>query len=101
MRSQIELYKIQHSDALPSAAAVGLVNAMTTQTDAAGAAYVAGVSTTGPFGPYVQKIPTNSFNGLATIREDGAAAGANTEGWRFDTATGAFHADDSAAHAAL
>ena len=102
MRSQIELYKIQHSDALPSAAAVGLVNALITQTDAAGAAYQAGVSTTGPFGPYVQKIPTNSFNGRNSIREEAAStAGADTDGWVFITTTGAFYADDTAVHAAL
>ena len=101
MRSQIELYKIQHSDALPSAAAVGLVLALTSQTDAAGAAYGA-ASTTGPFGPYVQKIPTNSFNGLSTIREEAAStAGAGTHGWTFITTSGAFYADDNAAHAAL
>ncbi|MBN2269202.1 MAG: prepilin-type N-terminal cleavage/methylation domain-containing protein [Sedimentisphaerales bacterium] len=94
MRSQIELYKIQHNDALPSAAAVGFVAALTGQTDIAGAAGT-------DYGPYLQKIPTNQFNDSSTIRIDGAAAGAGTDGWQFDTATGGFYADDSAAHAAL
>jgi len=96
MRSQIELYKIQHNDALPSAAAVGLVLALTGQTDIAGAAGT-------DYGPYLQKIPTNQFNDLNTIREEAGAstAGANTHGWVFNTGTGVFQADDTAAHAAL
>jgi general secretion pathway protein G len=93
MRSQIELYQIQHNDDLPGAGTATFVQAMIGQTDVAGA-----VGT--DFGPYVQQMPTNSFNNLATVRADGAAAGANTEGWRFDTASGAFQADDDATHAA-
>jgi len=94
MRSQIELYKIQHNDELPGSGTASFVLALTGQTDVAGA-----VGT--DYGPYLQKIPTNQFNDLDTVRLDGAAAGANTEGWRFDTTTGAFYADDSVAHAAL
>jgi general secretion pathway protein G len=97
VRSQIELYKIQHlNDALPGAGTATLVQALTGQTDAAGAAGT-------DFGPYLQQIPTNPFSATEaigiTIREDGAAAGAGTEGWRFNTTTGDFRADDSAAHA--
>ena len=98
MRSQIELYKIQHNDNLPSSAAVGFVLALTGQTHIDGSA---GDASGDEYGPYVQKIPTNQFNDRSTVRIDGAAAGANTDGWRFDTGTGAFHADDTAAHAAL
>jgi len=105
MRSQIELYKIQHSDALPSAASVGLVSAMTTQTDADGDAYASGTSTTGPFGPYVQKIPTNSFNGSNTIATGTATTVPivtdNSAGWYFNTSSGAFNACDSNSHADL
>jgi general secretion pathway protein G len=94
VRSQIELYKIQHNDQLPGAGTASWVLAMTGQTDVAGA-----VGT--DYGPYLQKIPTNQFNDLNTVRIDGAAGGANTEGWRFDATTGAFQADDTAVHAAL
>jgi general secretion pathway protein G len=94
VRSQVELYKIQHNDQLPGAGTASWVLAMTGQTDIAGA-----VGT--DYGPYLQKVPTNQFNDLNTVRIDGGAAGLNTEGWRFDTTTGAFQADDSAAHAAL
>jgi len=97
VRSQIELYKIQHNDNLPAAVGEGTADftrRMTEQTDISGA-----VGT--DYGPYLQKIPTNQFSDLSTVRVDGAAAGANTDGWRFDTTTGAFQADDTAAHAAL
>jgi general secretion pathway protein G len=93
VRSQIELYKIQHNDNLPGAGTATWVEAMTGKTDIAGA-----VGT--DYGPYLQKIPTNQFNDLNTVRLGGAAAGANTDGWRFDTTSGAFQADDTAAHAA-
>jgi general secretion pathway protein G len=93
MRSQIELYKIQHNDALPGAGTASFILALTGQTDIAGA-----VGT--DYGPYVQKIPTNQFNDDDTVRIDGAAPGAATDGWQFNTTTGAFHAD-TAAHAAL
>jgi len=94
VRSQIELYKIQHNDQLPGAGTATWVQAMTGQTDIAGAVGA-------DYGPYLQKVPTNQFNDLETVRIDGAAAGANTDGWRFDATTGAFQADDTAVHAAL
>jgi general secretion pathway protein G len=100
VRSQIELYKIQHNDNLPGVvngthtAGANFQAAMTGQTDIFGE-----VGT--DYGPYLQKVPMNQFNNDDSIRIDGAAAGAGTDGWRFDTGTGAFHADDNAAHAAL
>ena len=97
VRSQIEYYKFQHNEQLPAAAgetAADFERRMTTQTDTNGNAGT-------DFGPYLQKIPVNPFNNLSTVRIDGAAAGANTDGWRFETTTGAFQADDSAAHAAF
>jgi general secretion pathway protein G len=90
-RSQIELYKVQHNDLLPGAGTALWVEAMTGKTDVAGA-----VNANGPYGPYLQKLPRNQFNDLSTVRIDGAAAGANTDGWRFDSTTGAFLADDAA-----
>ena len=100
MRSQIELYKIQHNDALPGSGTATLVEALTGQTDIDGAVWAAGTTA---YGPYVQQIPTNQFNDRKTIREEAGAstAGADTDGWVFNTGTGAFQADDSAEHAAL
>ena len=93
MRSQIELYKVQHNDDMPGAGTASFEDSLTGQTDIDGAAGT-------DYGPYVQKIPTNPFNDLATVRVDGAAAGADTDGWRFDLAggTGAIQADDTLAN---
>jgi len=88
MRSQIELYKIQHNDQLPGAGAATFVQAMTGQTDVAGA-----VGT--DYGPYLQKIPTNQFNDLDTIEEEAGSVGlgGGNAGWHFNTVSGAWHAD--------
>ena len=97
VRSQIEYYKIQHKDQLPAATgetADDFLRRMTTKTDVNGNAG-------NDFGPYFQTIPVNPFNDRSTVRIDGAAAGSNADGWRFDTTTGAFQADDTAAHAAF
>ena len=46
------------------------------------------------FGPYLRDIPANPFNGRRRIRIDGALAGANTHGWRFDSTTRVIEPDD-------
>jgi len=56
IRSQIELYKIQHNDE-PPADAANFVTQMTTQTDVAG-------NPGEDFGPYLQKMPINPFSGV-------------------------------------
>jgi general secretion pathway protein G len=56
IRSQIELYKIQHNDEPPSSAA-NFVTQMTTQTDVNG-------NPGFDFGPYLQKMPLNPFSGV-------------------------------------
>ena len=97
VRSQLELYKFQHNEQLPATTgemAVDFERRMTTQTDTNGNAGI-------DFGPYMQRIPVNPFNDLNTVRIDAAAAGANTDGWRFDTSTGTFQADDSVANASF
>jgi len=94
MRSQIELYKIQHNDALPSSAAVGFINALIGQTDQYGNAGT-------DFGPYLQQIPKNQFvspeanQAKITIEDGTASLGGGETGWHFDTGTGQFHADDT------
>jgi len=96
VRAQIELYKIQHNDDIPgTVAGVDFEAAMTQYTTVLGA--LAAVQAPGPsvYGPYLQKLPTNPWNDFDTVRADGAAAGANTEGWRINTTTGDFRADDN------
>ncbi len=91
VRKQIELYKIHHNGALP--AAVGetgddFTRRMTTATDESGAAG-------GPFGPYLERMPANVYNKFSTVRTGDPAAGANSAGWRFDSLSGVFQADDN------
>ena len=99
VRSQIELYKFNHDDQFPGAGGATFEQAMTGYTDGNGD--VAAAPGPGVYGPYLLSIPRNAFNDLDTVRVDGDAAGANTHGWRFGTATGAFQADGSVAHANL
>ena len=89
-RKQIELYKHNHDDNLPAVAGesgADFERRMTTQTDINGDAGA-------DYGPYLERLPMNCFNRLDSVRVGGAAAGANTHGWRFDPATGNFQADD-------
>ena len=88
VRAQLALYRVQHEDRYPPTHSFeDFKSAMTTRV--------------GQSGPYVRKIPVNPYNGLDTIRFDGEPAGANQAGWRFDTKTGLFQADNNAAYAAL
>lgn len=85
MRSQIELYKIQHDALLPGQTVspgpitpAFFVTAMTTKVDG--------------YGPYVQKIPVNPFTGGSDVN---GGTEANPQGWTF-TAAGVFTASDAA-----
>jgi general secretion pathway protein G len=98
MRGQIELYKAQHSGALPGAGTANFTAALTGRTDVAGAA-----DADGAYGPYMTKIPANPYNELNTVDEDGTA-GDDSHGWNFVTtgaSMGLFQADDDPNHAAL
>ncbi len=88
MRVQIDLYRVQHEDVLPPADSFRSFEAAMT-------------TTVGQQGPYVKRIPRNPYNGLKTVRFDGEPAGAGKAGWRFDTKTGLFQADNDATYAAL
>jgi len=76
MRSQVELYKLQHGDALPD---------LVTNWDPL-------ISTTTyggkSFGPYLQQTPMNPMNNLSTVTNGtgAAAAGADT-GFIYDYGT--------------
>ena len=97
VRGQIELYKFHHTDQLPvlsGESSSDFEQRMTSKTDGDGNAG-------SDYGPYLNKIPKNPFNDSNSVRIDGAEAGANSDGWRIDTSTGFFQADDSAEHAAI
>jgi general secretion pathway protein G len=101
VRSQIELYKIQHNnDMLPGAGGATFIQCMEGYTDKDGD--VALQTDAGALGKYMEKIPVNPFstidtvaNPLLIVRVDGAAAGADAAHWRFDSTTGQFQADDT------
>jgi general secretion pathway protein G len=77
MRSQIELYKIQHLGTPPALAT--FANQMTLQTNVSG---VTGAADSN-LGPYLQSIPQNAF----TLSNQVVAADAATYGWVY-TVTG-------------
>jgi general secretion pathway protein G len=98
LRSQIALYKAQHSGTLPSTTTeAAFVTQMTTATTAAGAAG-------GTFGPYLQSIPANpkctdtTKQATITVLAADAAAGdvtTTTAGWLYNKTNGKiWRADD-------
>ena len=88
MRTNLDLYRAQHKGLLPPTDCFdNFESAMTKQI--------------GSFGPYIREIPVNPCNGQKTIRFDGEEAGVNEAGWRLDTETGLFQADNNTANAAL
>ena len=89
MRSQIELYKIQHSDVWPDVTTLALFTADMCTQGADG------------FGPYLQQIPVNPFATSATVTltsgaGDGTPAAASH--WYINTTDDTLHALDTAAH---
>ena len=88
MRSQLDLYRARHEGQLPP-------------TDSFERFRATMITKDGQYGPYIKKIPANPFNNLNTVRFDGEPAGIGMAGWRLDTNTGLFQADDSEVHARL
>jgi len=89
VRSQIELYKIQHGDALPGDTdADGAINS--------GDAFKTALTTaSGGYGPYLQKFPSNPFatNGdTVTAVASNVATAATTNGWWVNQDDGYFGA---------
>lgn len=86
VRSQLELYKVQHNDEYPSL--FRFTQQMTGQTDQAG-------GKGSDFGPYLHDIPTNPFT-------EGNKVGCGdygTSDWFYNEKTGEFRANDTAEHA--
>lgn len=91
LQRAIDLYCVEHEGVLPHVGA-GVIKTlylrMVRPTDLDGT-----VNASGIYGPYINGLPQNKINGLATWRRNGAAAGANTHGWRYDTTTGQIEPD--------
>ena len=103
IRSQIELYKMQHDNGpgyvsgIASSSDVILTNQLTGISNAAGAATVGSVATaTYPYGPYLGDIPPNPFNDddsidiIASGTDFSAAADGTSSGWLYKVETGEF-----------
>jgi len=100
LRSQVELYKVQHLEQYPSVKAGGVADTgnfiarMTGKTDQDGT-----INAAGAFGPYVQKFPTNGFVTTGgNVVDFGTAdpAPGTGNGWYFNTNTGKISANDTA-----
>jgi general secretion pathway protein G len=87
LRSQIQLYRTQHTGINPDAA----LDKLTKNTDASGAI---GTGANYPFGPYLREIPANPITNskaVKSITNDPAAAGDVTSGgagWLYNATTG-------------
>ncbi len=95
VRSQIELYKVQHLDAVPdTSTSAAFVTCLTAQTNQAG-----GTGT--DYGPYLQKMPTNPFNNKSDIKFGDVPSTTFDSGWYFDKVLKKLAPNDNATHAAL
>jgi len=101
IRSQLLLYKTQHLETYPAAAAgedgTDFADQMTKYTDV-DAGVSATPSTDYPYGPYLQSVPVNPVSGdnTVTVVQDGATAftaPAADAGWWFNSVTGEFRAN--------
>jgi type II secretory pathway pseudopilin PulG len=98
LRSQIELYRMQHNGIAPAIdGTTNTLEQLLRQTDASGNI---GTGAAYPFGPYVlNQVPENPITGYNTIRAfgggawPGTATADGTGGWVYDAATGRIAAD--------
>jgi len=100
LRSQIELYKVQHNDIAPAA---GTFIAQMTETsdidgNTSGSKVRAGVFV---YGPYLERVPINPFNDVTDAVEtnqgkidDTATVGDSVGSWEYLATTGEIWADD-------
>ena len=109
VRSQIQLYKIQHNDNLPGVAnGTHTAGANTFLLAMAGGTDIFGdvdVNVPSEYGPYLMKLPTNQFVDSDVVTSGGlnppGLVTDGTQGWYFNTTTAQFWATDSAEHLLL
>jgi hypothetical protein len=87
MRSQIQIFKVQHNDVLPNLVTNQWAQ-LTSTTNRTGAV---DATAAGIFGPYVNKSPSNPLNSYNVV----AAAPAAGVGWVYNAATGALTATNA------
>jgi hypothetical protein len=84
IRTALDLYRVHHNGELPPCESFKSFEAAMT-------------AEAGRYKPHLVKIPVNPFNNLNTVRFDGEPAGSGKAGWRLDTNSGLFQADNDAA----
>lgn len=96
LQKAVDLYTVEHEGVLPH---VGAADAKTFYFRLLRTSDLDGTInlSTGIYGPYINGIPVNPINGKNAIRRGGAAAGADTHGWRYDTASGQIEPDHNTA----
>jgi general secretion pathway protein G len=100
MRTQIQMYKIQHNGVPPGYVDGAAAPIATMQLQLTGTTTLTGQASpnTAPsapfnFGPYIKKIPENPFNGLSTIAyvaeatDFSAAVDGTSSGWLYKKET--------------
>jgi prepilin-type N-terminal cleavage/methylation domain-containing protein len=100
MRSQIELYKINHLGVPPTGALD--LQQLVQATDVNGVVSTTGQpDTTHPYGPYIQngKVPANPYNGTTTVTVITSGTGTPTAtgagAWIYRSTTGEIYADNT------
>lgn len=90
LQKAVDLYTVEHEGVLPhvGADAKTFYFRLLRKSDLDGT-----INASGIYGPYINGIPPNPINGINRIRIDGAAAGANTHGWRYDSVSGQIEPD--------
>ncbi len=81
LRSQIQLYKLQHNDTYPDLTTAQWSGLMS-KTDISGA-----VSASGAYGPYLESLPRNPLNGNSKVILSNGTLDAAT-GWLYNPSTG-------------
>jgi general secretion pathway protein G len=89
VRNQISVYKAEHNGNPPALA--NFESQLTTLSKIDGSTAARGTDGF-PFGPYIDKMPTNPNTGTSTI----SAGAVGSSAWYYDESTGAFHANDTA-----
>lgn len=94
LRSQVQLFKLQHNDTLPTLIGTSPAcwDQFLSKTNISGT-----VDTTaaGVYGPYLETVPKNPLNGNADVAAVGSQA--STTGWTFDTTNGNIFATNQTA----
>jgi len=80
LRSQIQLYKLQHNDTLPDLVANQWSQFMNKSDVTGSTTASSGLN----FGPYLESVPSNPLNNFSAV----AAAAAASTGWVYDKTTG-------------